>query len=81
MAAVVAAAMLGTSRPGGGLLLVGVALVGVGIGTWRLQGTDPTGPSIHPSIAVLVDGDEHEVIGTVTDDPRPREDRIQLVLA
>ncbi len=28
----------------------------------------------------MADGAEHELIGTVVDDPRPREDRIQLVL-
>ncbi len=80
MAALVTAAMLGIDGHGGGLLLVGVALAGVGIGAWRQQGADPMRLSIHPSVAVLVDGDEHDVVGTVTDDPRPREDRIQLVL-
>ena len=32
------------------------------------------------SVATLIDGDGHEVLGTVVDDPRPREDRLQLVL-
>jgi competence protein ComEC len=58
--------------------LVGVLLVGGAIGAWRF------GLAAHetlPSVAALVDGREHAVQGTIVDDPRPREDRIQLVLA
>jgi competence protein ComEC len=61
------------------LLLIGVAITSLGLGSWRGQAADPVGvgPS---SVATLVDGADHEVLGTVVDDPRPREDRMQLVL-
>ena len=61
------------------LLVIGVALAAFGLGSWRSQAADPVGagPS---SVATLIDGDGHEVLGTVIDDPRPREDRLQLVL-
>lgn len=65
---------------GGGLLLLGVVLGFTACGTWRQAATDPSRPTTQPSVAILADGDEHELIGTVVDDPRPREDRIQLVL-
>jgi competence protein ComEC len=68
------------SRTGGCLLLIGVILGFGAVGTWRQEATDPSRPAERPSVAWLVDGDEHELIGTVMDDPRPREDRIQLVL-
>ena len=60
-------------------LVIGVALAAFALGSWRSQAADPVG--VGPtSVATLVDGDEHEVVGTVVDDPRPREDRVQLVL-
>jgi len=61
------------------VLLVGVALTALGLGSWRIQATDPVGASA-TSVTTLVDGNDHEVLGTVVDDPRPREDRLQLVL-
>ena len=59
--------------------ILGVALIGAGIGAWRAEGSlaPVGGPS---SVARLVDGGEHELIGTVVDDPRPRGDRLQLAL-
>ncbi|MEO5985789.1 MAG: ComEC/Rec2 family competence protein [Candidatus Limnocylindria bacterium] len=74
----VTAGVLG--RQAGALLLLGVALAGAGIGAWRQDSADPTRLSVNPTAAILVDGAEHELLGTVMDDPRPREDRIQLVL-
>ncbi|MDQ4035980.1 MAG: ComEC/Rec2 family competence protein [Chloroflexota bacterium] len=74
-------ALLGPpSAIAGGLMLTGVALSFGGVGAWRQAATDPARPSVQPSVASLVDGDEHELLGTVMDDPRPREDRVQLVL-
>ena len=68
------------SRTGGTLLVVGVLVAFGGIGSWR--GDSLTEPSTTDprSVAALVDGQEHEIVGTVMDDPRPREDRLQLVL-
>ena len=60
-------------------LVLGVALTAFGLGSWRSQAADPVGIGA-TSVATLVDGDDHEVVGTVVDDPRPREDRLQLVL-
>ncbi len=74
-------ALLGAgSGVGGGLLLLGVVLGFTACGTWRQAATDPSRPTAQPSVSILADGDEHELIGTVADDPRPREDRIQLVI-
>ena len=60
-------------------LVIGVALAAFGLGSWRSQAADPVGTGA-TSVAMLVDGDDHELVGTVVDDPRPREDRVQLVL-
>jgi competence protein ComEC len=68
------------SRAGGSLLLIGVVLAAVAVGAWRQEATDPSRPSGQPSVAALVDGEERELAGTVVDDPRPRADRVQLVL-
>jgi competence protein ComEC len=57
--------------------LVGVALAAFGLGAWRGEASAPDAAT---SVATLVDGRDHEVLGTVVDDPRPREDRVQLVL-
>ena len=61
------------------LLVIGVALAAFGLGSWRSQAAGPVGAGAS-SVATLIDGDGHEVLGTVIDDPRPREDRLQLVL-
>jgi competence protein ComEC len=61
------------------LLVIGVALAALGLGSWRSQAASPVGAGVS-SVATLIDGDGHEVLGTVIDDPRPREDRLHLVL-
>ena len=68
------------SPVGGGLLLATVVAAGSGAGAWRQAATDGARPGGLASVAALVDGDEHEIAGVVVDDPRPREDRVQLVL-
>ena len=60
-------------------LLVGVVLAAVGLGAWRQQSASPVGAG-QTSVASLVGGEKHELLGTVVDDPRPRDDRMQLVL-
>ena len=59
--------------------LAGVGVLAIGLGAWRAASIEPVG-SGSASVAGLVDGDEHDLVGTVVDDPRPREDRVQLVL-
>jgi competence protein ComEC len=78
----VALAGIGTVVGGraGLMAIIGVGLLGVAGGEWRHGATDPGGIEIAVSVASLVDGDEHGVAGTVVDDPRPRADRIQLVI-
>ncbi|HEX5039258.1 MAG TPA: DNA internalization-related competence protein ComEC/Rec2 [Candidatus Limnocylindria bacterium] len=67
-------------RRGSAATLLGLALAAAALGAWRSEAAMQAveGPS---SVATLVDGEEHELIGTIVDDPRPREDRLQLVLA
>lgn len=60
------------------LAIVGVAVAGLGVGAWRGEEAQP--PAGDRSVVSLVDGEEHRVTGTVLDDPRPRADRLQLVL-
>ncbi len=58
--------------------VVAVAIIAAGAGALRSgAGEAIGGPS---SVAVLTDGVEHEIVGTVVDDPRPRGDRLQVVL-
>ncbi|HEY6608468.1 MAG TPA: ComEC/Rec2 family competence protein, partial [Candidatus Limnocylindria bacterium] len=61
------------------VVVVGVALVAAGAGAWRGEAAGSTvgGPQ---SVASLAGGGEYDVAGTVIDDPRPRGDRLQLVL-
>jgi competence protein ComEC len=68
-------------RHGVALLVFGVAMLGAAIGGWRHAAADPVAPDPSASVASLVDGDDHRVLGTVVDDPRPRADRLQVVLA
>jgi competence protein ComEC len=63
------------------MVLLGVALLGSAAGAWRQASTDPASADPAASVAALVDGEERRVEGTVVDDPRPRADRLQLVLA
>jgi len=78
-AAGVTAGVLGGGRAAL-VAVAGVGLIGLGGGAWRQQVTDPEAVPIERSVASLVDGSEHQLIGTVIDDPRPRADRLQLVL-
>jgi competence protein ComEC len=59
--------------------LAGLACLTLSLGAWR---GEAMGTPIDParSVASLADGAEHQLAGTVLDDPRPREDRLQLVL-
>ena len=66
---------------GGVLIVIGVAMLGASSGAWRHTATDPTTADPSTSVASLVDGEEHRVAGTVVDDPRPRADRLQVVLS
>ncbi|MCA1587660.1 MAG: ComEC/Rec2 family competence protein, partial [Chloroflexi bacterium] len=74
--------LLGTTlggRAGAGLILGGVVVIGLSVGSWRQAAAG--GPATSDaSVASMVDGGEHSVVGTVVDDPRPREDRLQIVL-
>ena len=72
--ATVAIALIAGWRP---LLVIGIAILAFGLGAWRAGASNPDPAT---SVATLVDGQDHEVLGTVLDDPRPREDRLQLVL-
>ncbi len=72
----------GRPRLAGATVLVASIGLGIALGAWRGAASGlPTGPG---SVAGLVDGtgqtDEVAVRGTVVDDPRPREDRQQIVL-
>jgi competence protein ComEC len=59
--------------------LAGIASLAFALGAWR--GAVPDAPSAgDASVATLVDGADHRLIGSVVDDPRPRGDRVQLVL-
>ena len=60
-------------------MLAGVALAAIGLGAWRGDAAETVGFG-ESSVAALVDGEDHEVLGTVVDDPRPRGDRLQLVI-
>jgi competence protein ComEC len=62
------------------LALVAVVIGAFAVGAWRQEAADPARPTDRPSVAALVDDEEHELAGTVIDDPRPREDRLQVVL-
>ncbi|MCV0403374.1 MAG: DNA internalization-related competence protein ComEC/Rec2 [Chloroflexi bacterium] len=65
---------------GSAVIRRGVGAAGCGIGAWRGSDTDITAAPDRTSLTRLVDGAEHEVVGVVADDPRPREDRMQVVL-
>jgi competence protein ComEC len=78
--AVLAAVLLigGVGLRSGPVGLIGLLVLGAGIGAWRVSLAES---DARPSIAALIDGREHVLHGTIVDDPRPREDRVQLVLA
>jgi competence protein ComEC len=77
--AVGVAALFG--RNGWWAVLLAAALLGTGVGTWRHATSGSAGSDPHASVASLVDGQDHRVSGVVVDDPRPRADRLQLVLS
>ena len=66
-------------RAGTAGLLAAVLVGGMALGAWRHVAVSAP-PIGTVGVASLVDGGEHELAGTVVDDPRPRADRIQLVL-
>lgn len=71
-----ALAGLGLRRPR--VVLLGVLLLGSGVGAWRAGAS--AAPSGAESVASLADAGELTLAGTIVDDPRPRGDRLQLVL-
>ena len=83
-AALAAAVAVGIGGVLGGrgawVLVLGVALLGCAAGAWRQASSDPASVDPAASVAALVDGEERRLEGTVVDDPRPRGDRLQLVL-
>ena len=58
----------------------GAVLVGMGAGALRHDQAGPTAGDPARSVVTLADGQEHRLDGVVVDDPRPRADRVQLVL-
>src|SRR6187551_179575 len=82
--AIVAGALLmaggAAGRRGAWIGLIGLALAAAAVGAWR---GDTAAESVEGSmsVATLADGADHDLVGTIVDDPRPREDRLQLVLA
>jgi competence protein ComEC len=62
-------------------LVLGVVLLGASLGGWRQAATGVMAVDSATSVASLVDGEEHHIAGIVVDDPRPRADRLQVVLA
>ncbi len=61
-----------------GVLLIAAVVLGLGLGVWR--GTSVALPSGPDSVAGLVGPTEWQLSGTVADEPRPRAERLQLVL-
>jgi competence protein ComEC len=60
-------------------ILLGAVSLGFAAGTWRAEGAAlPTGPGTVAAAART--GREVTIAGTAVDDPRPREDRQQVVL-
>ncbi len=71
--------VVGRGRVAIGLVIGGVMIGSIAVGSWRATAVDSAAMEGR-SVATLVDGAEHDLVGTVIDDPRPREDRLQLVL-
>ena len=83
-ACIVGTALVVAGAVGGGRMalvaVLGVATIAAAAGTWRQEATAPGAIPLERSVAGLVDGSEHRIAGTVADDPRPRADRVQVVL-
>ncbi len=60
--------------------VLGVAVIAVGLGGWRGTPSATSAQPDRPPLSVVVDGAAHELTGTIVDDPRPRADRLQLVI-
>ncbi len=58
--------------------LLGVVLLAAGVGAWRSGASGTAEGAV--SVAGLADSGEVTLAGTIVDDPRPRGDRLQLVL-
>ena len=65
---------------GARLAFAAAVAIGVAAGGWRFDAVASSSLDSGPSLAGLVDGADHDLVGTVADDPRPRQDRLQLVL-
>src|SRR5688500_3301657 len=60
------------------LAIAAISIAAFGVGAWRGEPAMAAGDRV--TVANLVDGNEHDLVGTILDDPRPRGDRLQLVL-
>ncbi|HUF06129.1 MAG TPA: ComEC/Rec2 family competence protein, partial [Candidatus Binatia bacterium] len=60
--------------------VLGVAVIAVGVGGWRGAPPATFAQPDRPPLSVVVDGAAHEMTGTIVDDPRPRADRLELVI-
>jgi competence protein ComEC len=83
-AGIAGAVLVGVAAVLGGrawAFVAAVALVGAVAGSWRQTEVESSTLDRASSVASLVDGREHTLVGSVTDDPRPRSDRLQLVLS
>lgn len=69
---------LGLPARAGAVAVLGAFLAAAALGAWRAEAATPSTPGT--SVGSLADGGEHEIAGIVLDDPRPRGDRLQLVL-
>ncbi|MEP7081564.1 MAG: ComEC/Rec2 family competence protein [Chloroflexota bacterium] len=78
--ATVLCAVVGGDRARRAMVLGAVAALALVVGSWRGAAADAP-PAESASVASLVDGAEHTLVGAVVDDPRPRGDRLQIVLA
>ena len=66
-------------RVGAAVLVAGLVVAGWSAGAWRQSGEVARALDAE-SVASLADGAEHDLVGTVQGDPRPREDRLQAVV-
>lgn len=78
--AVIGLAMVGFGLPArmAAATILGTFLAGAALGASRAD--DTMNVTAGASVASLADGGEHHIAGVVVEDPRPRGDRLQLVL-